>query len=108
VRLLRGSGQGIHLHPCQVTRPQKRMSGPLLDPIDIHTEVPRVAYERPSDDRLGELASPWGDKGMVARIVAIMVEQEEEHARELQALSWTEDANNAKVFQFSASFAASP
>jgi magnesium chelatase family protein len=37
-----------------VSRYQKRISGPLLDRIDIHIEVPRVAYEKLSDDRLGE------------------------------------------------------
>ncbi|MFQ5616476.1 MAG: YifB family Mg chelatase-like AAA ATPase [Anaerolineales bacterium] len=37
-----------------VTRYQKRLSGPLLDRVDIHVEVPRVAYEKLSDDRLGE------------------------------------------------------
>jgi magnesium chelatase family protein len=37
-----------------VTRYQKRISGPLLDRIDIHVEVPRVEYEKLADDRLGE------------------------------------------------------
>jgi magnesium chelatase family protein len=37
-----------------VTKYQKRISGPLLDRIDIHIQVPRVAYEKLSDDRLGE------------------------------------------------------
>jgi magnesium chelatase family protein len=37
-----------------VSRYQKRISGPLLDRIDIHMDVPRVAYEKLSDDRLGE------------------------------------------------------
>jgi magnesium chelatase family protein len=37
-----------------VTRYQKRISGPLLDRIDVHIEVPRVEYEKLSDDRLGE------------------------------------------------------
>jgi magnesium chelatase family protein len=37
-----------------VTRYQKRISGPLLDRIDIHVEVPRVDYEKLTDDRLGE------------------------------------------------------
>lgn len=37
-----------------VTKYQKRISGPLLDRIDIHVEVPRVEYDKLSDDRLGE------------------------------------------------------
>lgn len=37
-----------------VTRYQKRLSGPLLDRIDIHVEVPRVDYEKLSEARLGE------------------------------------------------------
>ncbi len=40
--------------PAMVSRYQKRISGPLLDRIDIHIEVPRVEYEKLSDDRLGE------------------------------------------------------
>jgi magnesium chelatase family protein len=37
-----------------VLRYQKRISGPLLDRIDIHVEVPRVDYEKLSGNRLGE------------------------------------------------------
>jgi magnesium chelatase family protein len=37
-----------------ITRYQKRISGPMMDRIDIHIEVPRVDYEKLSDDRLGE------------------------------------------------------
>jgi magnesium chelatase family protein len=39
---------------ANVLRYQKRISGPLLDRIDIHVEVPRVDYEKLSGDRLGE------------------------------------------------------
>jgi magnesium chelatase family protein len=47
------------IKPCTcssstVTKYQKRISGPLLDRIDIHIEVPRVEYEKLSDSRLGE------------------------------------------------------
>jgi magnesium chelatase family protein len=37
-----------------ITRYQKRISGPMLDRIDIHIEVPSVDYDKLSDDRLGE------------------------------------------------------
>ncbi len=37
-----------------VARYQKRISGPLLDRIDIHLEVPSVDYEHLADTRSGE------------------------------------------------------
>jgi len=42
--------------PATVTRYQQRISGPLLDRIDTlrDIEVPRVAYEKLTDMRLGE------------------------------------------------------
>jgi magnesium chelatase family protein len=40
--------------PAMVTKYQKRISGPLLDRIDIHIEVPRVDYEKLSGNRVGE------------------------------------------------------
>ena len=40
--------------PGLISRYQKRLSGPLLDRIDIFVEVPHVDYEKLSDDRLGE------------------------------------------------------
>jgi magnesium chelatase family protein len=37
-----------------VTKYHKRISGPILDRIDIHIEVPRVDYEKLSGARVGE------------------------------------------------------
>ena len=37
-----------------VAKYQKRISGPLLDRIDIHVEVPRLHYDKLTSDRLGE------------------------------------------------------
>jgi magnesium chelatase family protein len=40
--------------PVVVRRYQQRLSGPLLDRIDIHVDVPRVDYDKLTDDRRGE------------------------------------------------------
>jgi magnesium chelatase family protein len=50
---------GDPVKPCTcsqgtVIKYQKRISGPLLDRIDIHVHVPRVEYEKLSDGRTGE------------------------------------------------------
>ncbi len=37
-----------------VTRYQKRISGPFMDRIDLHVDVPRVEYEKLSSTRRGE------------------------------------------------------
>ncbi len=38
------------------SRCQKRLSGPLLDRIDIHVELPRVQFDKLTSDRLGEVS----------------------------------------------------
>jgi magnesium chelatase family protein len=50
-------GDPVHECTCSmstISRYQKRISGPLLDRIDIHIEVPRVDYNKLTDERLGE------------------------------------------------------
>ena len=62
-----------------VSRYQKRLSGPLLDRIDIHVEVPRVDFEKLSDSRRGEPSSS--------------IRQRIETARERQRLRFAGGAN---------------
>ncbi|HET9588450.1 MAG TPA: ATP-binding protein, partial [Anaerolineales bacterium] len=50
-----------------VTKYQKRISGPLLDRIDIHIEVPRVDYEKLSNDRVGESSASIRQRVQTAR-----------------------------------------
>ncbi|HEX3052403.1 MAG TPA: ATP-binding protein [Aggregatilineaceae bacterium] len=40
-----------------IRRYQQRLSGPMLDRIDIHVDVPRVDYDKLTDDRRGEPSS---------------------------------------------------
>jgi len=53
--------------PAMVTKYQKRISGPLLDRIDIHIEVPRVDYEKLSSDRVGETSESIRQRVQSAR-----------------------------------------
>jgi magnesium chelatase family protein len=55
--------------PSTVTRYQKRISGPLLDRIDIHLEVPRIDYEQLSDRRPGETSETIRARVRTARDV---------------------------------------
>ena len=74
-----------------VTKYQKRISGPLLDRIDIHVEVPRVEYEKllsstqDGDCRLGEPSA-----AIQARVEA---------AREIQRKRFAKDTEGATHFQ---------
>ena len=79
--------------PMTVTRYQKRISGPLLDRIDIYIDVPRVEYEKLSDQRVGE----------PSRVVRARVEAARARQRErLQGsgLGCNADMRPAEVRQF--------
>ena len=52
-----------------VSRYQKRLSGPLLDRIDIHVEVPRVDYEKLADQRRSEPSAAIQARVQAARQV---------------------------------------
>jgi magnesium chelatase family protein len=53
--------------PQAITRYQRRLSGPLLDRIDIHLDVPRVDYEKLADSRTGETSASIRQRVEAAR-----------------------------------------
>jgi magnesium chelatase family protein len=53
--------------PAAVARYQRRVSGPLMDRIDIHVEVPRVQYEKLSGERPGEPSAAVRERVIAAR-----------------------------------------
>jgi magnesium chelatase family protein len=53
--------------PAQVTSYQKRISGPLLDRIDIHIQVPRVDYQKLSSNELSESSAVVQERVETAR-----------------------------------------
>jgi len=55
-----------------ISRYQRRISGPLIDRVDIFVEVPHVDYEKLTDDRLGEKSEK-----VQARVIAARSRQRE-------------------------------
>ncbi len=55
--------------PEVVQRYLSRVSGPLLDRIDLHIEVPAVRYRELSDQRSGEHSSAIRDRVAAARVL---------------------------------------
>lgn len=65
---------GDPMHPCQCTPHQvqtyrSRVSGPLLDRMDIHIEVPAVKFREITDDRPAEASAVIRDRVTRARAI---------------------------------------
>lgn len=57
--------------PTEIKRYTRKISGPLLDRIDIHVQVPRVRYEELSSVRKAEPSSAIRARVMAARAVQL-------------------------------------
>jgi len=55
--------------PALIQRYLSKISGPLLDRIDIHVEVPAVKYQELSSNRLGEPSENVRDRVLKARLI---------------------------------------
>jgi magnesium chelatase family protein len=77
----------------EITRYQKRISGPLLDRIDIYIDVPRVEYEKLADDRLGE-----GSKEVQARVESARQIQRERFQK--TKIVWNAEMTPVEVREF--------
>ena len=53
--------------PMHVAKYQKKVSGPLLDRIDLHVEVPRVKFEKLSKEELSEPSKKVAERVLLAR-----------------------------------------
>ena len=65
--------------PLQVQRYRQRISGPLLDRIDLHIEVPAVEYRDVSSERLEE-----GSTAIRERVARARQKQHERFARDVR------------------------
>ena len=53
--------------PAGIIRYQRKISGPIMDRIDLHVEVPRIKFEKLSEDREGENSLSIRDRVEKAR-----------------------------------------
>lgn len=60
-------GHNCSCNPLAIKRYRSRLSGPLLDRIDLHVEVPAVAYRDLSDRREGESSATIAERVATAR-----------------------------------------
>lgn len=63
--------------PAQISRYRRRLSGPLLDRIDLHIEVPAIKYEKLAGEQEGETSA--------------VVRQRVQQARQIQTRRFSQD-----------------
>ncbi len=90
---------GSPIKPCTcssstVTKYQKRISGPLLDRIDIHIQVPAVDYEKLTDKRMGEPSKTVRERVEAAR------DRQRARFANLKDISCNADMRPAEVRKF--------
>ena len=94
---------GDPVKPCTcssstVTKYQKRISGPLLDRIDIHIEVPRLEYDKLADRRPGEQSAAIQLRVEAAR--QIQRQRFAEHPSEAHPLACNSDMGPAELRRY--------
>jgi magnesium chelatase family protein len=82
--------------PSLISKYQKKISGPLLDRVDIHVEVPRVPFEKLSNQRLGESSAAVRQRVEMARVV------QRERLAATNGLQTNADMGPAELRQFCA------
>jgi magnesium chelatase family protein len=90
---------GSPTKPCTcssatVTKYQKRISGPLMDRIDIHIQVPTVDYEKLTDKRMGESSKTVRERVEAAR------ERQRQRFAGISGVSSNADMHPAEVRKF--------
>lgn len=56
-------------HPAQIARYRQKLSGPIMDRIDLHIEVPRLKFEKLSSNHLSEKSKSIRTRVVKARVI---------------------------------------
>jgi magnesium chelatase family protein len=82
--------------PAEMQRYLSKISGPLLDRIDIHIEVTPVPFEKLSEDRKGESSLDIRNRVMAARV------RQTERFKDLDNLHYNAQMNTKHIRKFCA------
>jgi len=77
-----GSARSCRCTPEQIARYQGKLSGPLLDRIDLHVEVPALAPQELLKARAGEATADVHARCVAARERAVQRQGKANHALE--------------------------
>ncbi len=69
--------------PAQIIKYQRKISGPIMDRIDLHIEVPRVKFEKLSEDFSGESS--------------FSIRERVEKARHIQKTRFSDPADSGRI-----------
>jgi magnesium chelatase family protein len=53
--------------PAQISKYKRRLSGPLMDRIDLHIEVPAIKYDKLATEKVGEESAQVRERIQAAR-----------------------------------------
>ncbi|MDP1846033.1 MAG: ATP-binding protein, partial [Candidatus Moranbacteria bacterium] len=82
--------------PSAIIKYQRKISGPILDRIDIHAEVPRIKFEKLSDTKVGE------DSASIRERVARARKRQSERFKDLDGIITNSEMQNREIKEFCA------
>ncbi len=82
--------------PASIVKYQRKISGPILDRIDIHTEVPRMKFEKLAEEKVGEESASIRERVMTAR------EKQRARFKNIDGIITNSEMQNQHVKQFCA------
>lgn len=83
-------------HPSQIVRYRKKVSGPILDRIDLHVNVPRVPFEKFSSSATAESSADIRKRVEAAR------ERQQKRFQDLPRVTTNADMGNKEIKRFCA------
>jgi len=82
--------------PSSIIKYQRKISGPILDRIDIHAEVPRMKFEKLAETKAGE------DSASIRERVTTAREKQHERFKNIDGIITNSEMQNQHIKQFCA------